>query len=175
MKLKTLRLPYILPVLKKIKLLQMKKTIFIVALFIGGLLFQTVNAQISVDLRVNIGTQPVWGPIGYDHVEYYYMPDIDVFYYVPRHQYIYLQRGSWTFATSLPYKYRSYDIYTGYKVVINEARPYRNAGFYRTKYSGYKNNHGQEVIRNSQDSRYFENKGHPQHGKWQKSRSNGKH
>jgi len=153
----------------------MKKTIFIVALFIGGLLFQTANAQVSVDLRVNIGTQPVWGPVGYDHVEYYYMPDIDVFYYVPRHQYIYLQRGSWVFAASLPYKYRSYDIYTGYKVVINEARPYRNAAVYRTKYSGYKNNRGQEIIRNSHDSRYFENKGHPEHSKWQKSRNKGKH
>lgn len=153
----------------------MKKTILIAALFLGGILFQTADAQVNVGLRVNIGTQPSWGPTGYDHVEYYYMPDIDVYYYVPRRQYIYLQGGNWLFSTSLPDRYRNYDIYSGYKVVVNEPRPYRNAEMYRTKYAGYKNNHGQEIIRNSHDSRYFENKGHPEHSKWQKSHHNGKH
>ena len=153
----------------------MKKTVLIVALLLGGLLFQTANAQITVSARINIGTQPAWGPVGYDYVEYYYIPDIDVFYYVPRHQYIYLQQGRWVFSTSLPFRYRSYNIYNGYKVVVNEPRPYRNAGFYRTKYSGYKNNRGQEIIRNSRDSKYFENKGHPEHSKWKKNHGKGNH
>jgi len=153
----------------------MKKTILIVALLVSGFVFQSVNAQVTVGLRVNIGTQPVWGPTGYDHVEYYYIPDIDVFYNVPRHQYVYMQQGRWMFSASLPFRYRSYDIYSGYKVVVNEPSPYRNAQFYRTKYSGYKNNHGQEIIRNSRDSRYFENKGHPEHAKWQRGRNNRNH
>lgn len=153
----------------------MKKAILIIALVLGGFVFQNVSAQVNVGLRVNIGTQPAWGPTGYDHVEYYYIPDIDVFYNVPRHQYVYMERGRWMFSSSLPFRYRSYDIYNGYKVVVNEDRPYRNAEMYRTKYSGYKNNHGQEVIRNSHDSRYFENRGHPEHNKWQRDHNNRKH
>ena len=144
----------------------MKKAILIVTLLIGGLLFQKADAQIRVRLNLNIGSQPVWGPVGYDHVEYYYMPDIDAFYYVPRQQYIYMERGRWMFTTSLPYRYRNFDLYSGYKVVINEPTPYRHAETYRTQYGSYKGNHSQEVIRNSHDSRYFENKNHPEHNKW---------
>jgi hypothetical protein len=80
----------------------MKKTILIIALLAGGLVVQTASAQFHVSLKVNVATQPVWGPVGYDHVEYYYMPDIDAYYYVPTHQYIYMQRGRWIFASSLP-------------------------------------------------------------------------
>ena len=75
----------------------MKKTILVVALLLGGLMFQKASAQLRVSFKVNIATQPVWGPVGYDHVEYYYMPDIDAYYYVPTRQYIYLQRGRWIF------------------------------------------------------------------------------
>ena len=56
----------------------MKKIILIVTILLGGFLFQTASAQIRVRLNLNIATQPVWGPVGYDHAEYYYMPDIDV-------------------------------------------------------------------------------------------------
>ena len=94
----------------------MKKTILAVALLIGGLVFQTASAQLRVRLNINISSQPVWGPTGYDHVEYYYMPDIDAFYYVPQRQYIYQQRGRWIFSTSVPYRFHDYDFNSGYKV-----------------------------------------------------------
>ncbi len=147
----------------------MKKTILVATLLLSGFLFQSANAQI----RVNIATQPIWGPVGYDHVEYYYMPDIDAFYSVPRRKYVYQQSGRWIFSTSLPLRYRSYDLYSGYKVVINDPNPYYHADTYRTKYLSYKNNHSQEVIRNSHDSRYFENKNHPEHNKWRGNGNNG--
>ena len=131
----------------------------------GGFAFQDANAQLRVSLKLNIATQPVWGPVGYDHVEYYYMPDIDAYYYVPTSQYIYLQSGRWIFASSLPSRFR-YDINTGYKVVINDRTPYRRPDVYRARYASYKGRHDQETIRNSHDSRYFENKNHPEHDKW---------
>jgi hypothetical protein len=55
-------------------------------------------------------------------------------------------------------------------VVINDdARPYRNAATYRSRYAEYKGgNRRQEAIRNSQDSKYFVNKNHPEHNKWVK-------
>lgn len=148
----------------------MKKGIFILALLLSSIISQTANAQVRVGVNINIGLQPVWGPVGYDHVEYYYLPDIDAFYYVPNRQYMYMQRGRWIFSTSLPYKYRNFDLYTGYKVVVNEPKPYNNYRMYREKYKGYKGNHSQEVIRNSHDPRYFENKGHPEYKNWKKDR-----
>ena len=145
----------------------MKKTVLIVAI-LSGFLFGTATAQLNVNVRANIGNQPVWGPVGYDHVEYYYMPDIDVYYYVPTHRYYYQQRGRWVYANSLPYRFHNYDIYNGYKVVINDRYPYRHAESYRAKYAEYKGHHDQEIIRNSRDARYYEIKDHPEHNNWKR-------
>ena len=145
----------------------MKKILLLSGFILGSILFQEASAQLRISIRANIGSQPVWGPSGYDRAEYYYLPEIDVFYNVSRRQYVYEQRGRWGFRASLPRQYRNYDLYSGYKVVVNDNRPYRNAGMYRTKYATYKNNHNQESIRNSKDSRYFKIKGHPEHNNWQ--------
>ncbi|MDP4284571.1 MAG: hypothetical protein Q8891_09115 [Bacteroidota bacterium] len=144
----------------------MKKTILFAAILLVSFMYQTATSQVRVGLNINLGVQPVWGPVGYDYADYYYMPDIDVFYNIPRRQYIYLQQGRWIFSASLPYRYRNFDLYTGYKVVVNDSRPYRHAQTYRTKYARYKGDHSQEAIRNSHDSRYFVNKDHPEHNKW---------
>jgi hypothetical protein len=149
----------------------MKKTIFVITLLLSSFAFKTASAQVRVGINANIGIQPQWGPEGYDYVNYYYMPDIDVFYNVPKRQYIYSERGRWIFANSLPPQYNNFDLYNSYKVVVNENRPYRNADSYRKKYAGFKGNRQQVVIRNSHDSRYFSNKSHPEHEKWQKERN----
>ena len=75
----------------------------------SGFAFQIVSAQVKVGFSVNIGTQPEWGPVGYDHVEYYYLP------------------------------------------------------------GGYKDRHDQEIIRNSNDSKYIKNKNNPGHRVWRQS------
>src|SRR5678809_1732815 len=94
----------------------MKKIILIATiLFIAAT--SNTQAQVKVGVNINIGSQPEWGPVGYDYVDYYYMPDIDVYYYVPSRQYIYLSNGRWIFATSLPVAYRHYNVYSGYKAV----------------------------------------------------------
>jgi len=149
--------------------LKMKKTLFASILMFSCFLFQSATAQVHMNLRVNIASQPAWGPVGYDYVDYYYLPDIDAYYYVPKSQYIYQEQGHWLFSAQLPARYNNYDIYNGYKVVVNRPTPYRYAQTYRTRYSGYKNRHDQGIIRNSQDSRYYQVKGHPQNNKWQKT------
>ncbi len=146
----------------------MKKSIVLAAFLFGLFAIEKTEAQVRVNMKLNIGSQPVWGPTGYDHVEYYYLPDIDAYYYVPRQQYVYLSRGRWVFASKLPRQCNNYDINTGYKVVINERNPYRNAAMYREKYGSYKGRHDQETIRNSHEPKYFENKNHPEHAKWKK-------
>lgn len=130
----------------------MKKITLISALFLSALLFKSADAQISVN--VNIGAQPAWGPVGYDYVENYYLPDIDVYYDVPAHQYVYLNNNVWVRSRALPARYANYNIYNGYKVVINEPRPWLRADVIRTKYVGYKGRRDQVIIRNSKDVKY---------------------
>jgi len=150
----------------------MKKLLFVFTLTLGGLFIQQASAQFRINLQANIGSQPVWGPTGYDHVEYYYLPDIDVYYYVPNHQYIYMDRGQWRFSNALPSRYSNYDFYNSYKVVINDRKPYLNSAQYREKYSQYRGNHDQQVIRNSHENKYFQNKDHPEHNNWRDDQDN---
>jgi hypothetical protein len=122
----------------------------------------TSNAQVS--LNVNIGAQPLWGPVGYEQANYYYLPDIDTYYNVPTRQYVYLQNGGWVFSNSLPYRHRSYNLYNGYKVVMNSPRPYRYYSSHKVKYARYRGYTGkQHSIRYSNNPRYYVVKGHPKH------------
>ncbi len=131
-------------------------------LLMTGLLLAGRQATAQVKVNINIGTQPLWGPVGYDEVEYYYLPDVEAYYYVPRRQFVYLSGGNWIFASSLPARYRTYDLYTGYKVVINEPRPYVHFTDHKVKYAKYKGAHGKQVIiRDSRDPKYYVVKGHP--------------
>lgn len=113
----------------------------------------TTYAQLSVS--INIGTQPTWGPTGYDRADYYYLPDVESYYSVQSRQFIYLSNGRWIYASSLPSRYSNYDLYSGYKVVVNRPRPYLNYNQDRVQYARYKNyGSRQEVIRDSRDVRY---------------------
>ncbi len=145
-------------------------------LIMAVLLSGVAAAQVRVTLNVNVDRQPVWGPTGYDHVEYYYLPDIDVYYNVPRHRFIYFEGGRWMDRTSLPPRYRDYDLYNSYKVVVNEPTPYRNNAAYQAKYRTDVGRHDQQNIRDSRDSRYFSNPSHPEHNTWvqQHRQENGK-
>jgi hypothetical protein len=139
------------------------KTLFLILLVVtGSVISRTATAQVNVN--INIGSQPAWGPVGYDYVEYYYLPDIEAYYYVPRRQFVYLSNGRWVFVTSLPSRYRSYNLYSGYKVVINQPRPYLNFKTHKVTYAKYKGNNGRQVIiRNSNNPKYYVVKGHPKY------------
>jgi len=130
----------------------MKKIILTAAIFFSLLTVKQANAQIS--LSINIGSQPEWGPVGYDHADYYYMPDIDTYYDVPAHQYVYLENNAWVRRASLPSRYSNYNVYNGYKVVVNERNPWTHNDVYRTKYASYRGRTGQTIIRDSRDARY---------------------
>ena len=117
---------------------------------------------------VNIGDQPVWGPTGYDRADFYYIPDVDSYYSVSEHQYIYRDGTSWRHGASLPSSYGNYDPYHSYKVVVNEDKPYQNNTSHQAKYGSFKGKRDQPVIRDSRDPKYFVNKEHPEHGNWEK-------
>lgn len=117
------------------------------------------TAQVKLNVNVNLGSQPAWGPAGYDYVEYYYLPDIGAYYYVPTRQFIYLNNGNWVYVNSLPSRYRSYNLYSGYKVVINEPKPYLQHSTYQVRYAKYKGTKGKQG-NNSSSNKYKTYKSH---------------
>lgn len=140
----------------------MKKIMILLVMVTGATLSQGSYAQVSVN--VNIGNQPIWGPTGYNYVDYYYLPDLDIYYYVPQQQWIYLSGNQWISAPTLPPQYRDYDLYRLHKVIINEPKPYLHNQTYRQRYTQFKGRYDQQAIRDSRDSKYFVIANHPQHG-----------
>ncbi|WP_259066063.1 hypothetical protein HDF24_03820 [Mucilaginibacter sp. X4EP1] len=131
----------------------MKKLFFAAAIIFGSLTVKVADAQVRIDLGLNIGAQPEWGPVGYDHAEYYYMPDIDAYYDVPRHQYVYFENNVWVHAGALPPRYH-FDRYHTYKVVVNEHNPWERHDAIRARYANYRGRHDQVIIRDSRDEHY---------------------
>lgn len=130
----------------------MKKIILTAVLFISCLSVKIANAQIS--LNINIGSQPAWGPTGYDRADYYYMPDIDSYYDVNAHQYVYQNNNVWVHTVNLPPRYSNYNVYNGYKVVVNERTPWVHNDVIRKKYVTYRGRHDQTIIRDSKEVKY---------------------
>jgi hypothetical protein len=132
----------------------MKKIILTAAIIIGCLSLKSTYAQVHISLGVNISNQPEWGPVGYDHADYYYVPDIGVYYDIPAHQYVYMDNNVWVRRTYLPERWRGYDLYHGYKVVLNQPRPWVHDVDIRARYVGYRGRRDQVIIRDSYDHRY---------------------
>ena len=100
----------------------------------------TIKSQVSVN--VNIGSPPLWGPVGYAESRYYYLPDVEAYYDVESSMFIYYGGGVWIHNAYLPGRYRNYDLYNGYKVVITDYRgndPYIHFHDHKVKYKkGYR-------------------------------------
>jgi hypothetical protein len=151
--------------------MKQSKLIFLLcALLLTGIAVSSINCMfpgtMNGSVGINISDQPVWGPEGYDHADYYYIPDIDSYYSVSERQYIYRDGPAWRHSATLPSTYSGYDPYHSYKVVINENNPYQNHESHQSKYGTFKGKKDQPVIRDSRDPKYFGNKDHPQHDKW---------
>jgi hypothetical protein len=162
------------------------KTLKLIALGIILFASSTIHAQVSVN--VNLGTAPAWGPSGYSNVDYYYLPDVEAYYDIRATQFIYLNGGTWTRSRYLPGQYRNYNLYNGYKVVLNDyhgSRPYSNFKSHKVKY--YKGYHGKpqksigsnrknnnKVYKSNGNNGNQNNGGHKE-GKGNNGHGNGKH
>jgi len=115
------------------------KTLKLLAIGIIVFFAGSVHAQVSVSL--NVGSPPMWGPVGYTDVQYYYLPDVQAYYDVNSSMFIYYSGNSWVHRSYLPSRYRNYDLYGGYKVVLNDYHgnsPYTHFREHRMKYKrGY--------------------------------------
>jgi hypothetical protein len=169
------------------------------SIIIGLLFFAASSAQAQVSVNVNIGTpQPVvvasprvvvvsppeWGPAGYDNMEYYYLPDIQVYYDIRLAQYIYFGGGKWIRSSRLPSYCRDYNLYNGYKVVLTDYHgnaPYTHFNAHKAKYyKGYKGkpqkNRGNYQVHNEDhDKRNNGNNGNHDNGNHGRHEGKGKH
>ena len=133
----------------------MKKLIFVLGLglIIGMANFNKAGAQVHVSINVDI--QPAWGPSGYNYAEFYYIPEINVYYDVVNHRYHYLNGRRWVSGAYLPMAYSYYDFYSLYKIVINGVRsPWRHNKNHVKLYSGYFYNYSQMPIFYVMEPRY---------------------
>lgn len=142
------------------------KKFFYLSLFVFSLAFINSNdAQAQISVNVNLGNQPMWGPVGHDYVRYYYMPEMDVYYNVDSRKYTYWRGNKWVTKSSLPGHYRNYDIYRTYKVVINDHSPWHKHKHYKGRYGRYAHTHNQVIIRDH---------GHG-HGRYENKRNHGRY
>lgn len=159
--------------------LLMKKLFYAAAIIAGLFTIGTAEAQVSIS--VNIGSQPSWGPAGYDYARYYYMPEYNMYYDVPAKCYVYYDNGGWIRRTSLPRKYRHYDFYRVHKVVINDRNPWRHHDRYRSRYGSSRgrqvsirdNHHGRSGYSFASERRVSREHSWSESKRYHKGRGNG--
>jgi hypothetical protein len=108
---------------------------------------QDMNQQVMQQDDYNqpaVVTPPEWAP-PYDNpagVQYYYMPDIECYYDVWHHEYVYMDNGSWVFSPVLPAIFAGYDLFHGHVVVLDRMvhRPWMHHELYASHYPRYYHN-----------------------------------
>lgn len=151
----------------------MKKLIAIAAMVFMGVAIAP-KAEAKINIQINIGNQPAWGPTGYDYAQFYYFPDYNFYYDISRGQYVVLNRNTWVYTQTIPAAYR-FNPYNAYKVVLNQNAPYRYNSTHIRTYAQYKGMGGRQMmIRDSRENKYYASKGHPMHSQWQKNNNNGR-
>jgi len=84
---------------------------------------------------------PTWAP-AYENpnqVQYYYLPDLEVYYDVWNHEFVYLEDGNWLFSATLPAVYGNYDLYGGHVVILDYRvhQPWMHHELYVSHYPRY--------------------------------------
>jgi hypothetical protein len=113
-------------------------------IIVGMVIFFTSAIQAQIDVRVQIGVPPPWGPASYSN-RYYYLPDVQVYYDIRSAMFIYQTGVTWIHSSSLPESNKNYDLYKGNKVVLTDYQgeePYSLFNEHKQKYGiGY---HGEQ-------------------------------
>jgi len=117
------------------------KKLLIISAIVGIVAVTSNQSHAQVSLNVNIGTQPAWVPAGYQNVDYYYLPEVHSYYYVPQRQFVYLNGNRWTRSRYLPGRYRGYNLHHGRKIVMYGNSPYRSYNTHRIRYANNYNHY----------------------------------
>ena len=132
----------------------------ILALIVAAFLPAGLSAQVHVGVQFNLGMQPAWAPVVHSHVEYYYIPAMEVYYHVPTRRYYFHDGVHWVHRSHVPHRYRHVDLHRVHKVVINEAHPWHRHPHYRTRYASYRDDHPRQGYREHRDRRHIEQRVH---------------
>jgi hypothetical protein len=85
---------------------------------------------------------PAWGPAGYTDVRYYYLPDVESYYDIYASQFVCYINGEWLHKNRLSNPNKNYDLYDGYKIVMEDyvgSAPYQFFQDQKLKYPvGYR-------------------------------------
>jgi len=123
----------------------MKKLLVLSAIAFGGLLYNTANAQIRVGVNLGLRAQPViynqpavpaTPAYGDGDDDYYYLPDLGVYYDVTDQCYFYFDGSEWISSAYLPGQYANYDWRNARRFEVRAFRPYLHDDFYRGRYNG---------------------------------------
>lgn len=148
---------------------------------LGLVLMLAGSAKSQISVRLNLGSPPQWAPVEHADSHYYYLPDVEAYYDVQSSMFIYLDGRRWIQRSYLPYRYRNYDLYSGYKVPMNNYHgntPYANFNEYKIKYSKGRNRVEQRTIgerpgRGDYGSRYNRENNQVNRGRYDKVNNRG--
>lgn len=84
----------------------------------------------------NTYARPDWALAYEPGVRYYYFPDIETYYDVTTGNFVYFNHGQWLYSSNLPPAYRGYDLYNGYRVVLDR-RVYQPWRYHQNYFSSY--------------------------------------
>ncbi|MCD8305717.1 MAG: hypothetical protein LUC49_03535 [Prevotella sp.] len=130
----------------------MKKFFAILAMFFA---LSAIPAQAQISININIGKQPSWGPSGYDYAQFYFIPELNIYYDVEAALFYYLSGSTWVGAKYLPLKYKKYDLSSMYKVVMNDVTtPWLNNKEHKKTYKNFINDRTQLPIRQTADAKH---------------------
>lgn len=111
-------------------------------LIFGVFIFFTFAIQAQESLDYNLVPPPSWGPAGYTDVRYYYLPDVESYYDIYASQFVCYINGEWLHRNSLSSPNKNYDLYDGYKIVMEDylgSAPYQFFQDQKMKYPiGYR-------------------------------------
>ena len=140
------------------------KTIKIAIL--GLFLMAATATQAQVSVNINIGNPPAWGPAGYTNMEYYYLPEIQSYYDVRTSQFLYFGGNRWVRSSRLPSRYRNYDLYNGYKVVLSDYHgrtPYVYHEKHKVRYHNGYHGPAQKHYHPRKEHKHYSHNKHRQH------------
>lgn len=158
----------------------MKKIALIFAIALGGILYNTADAQIRFHVGIRFGARPVYvpsrvvvaqpSPVAYTEPadydgddDFYYLPDADAYYSIPERCYYYNDGGAWVSSAYLPDAYRNFDWRNARRFEVRAPRPYLHNDYYRAKFNGRDfNEHWNE---RSYDHRGYVNSYHEDYGR----------
>ena len=111
------------------------KTLFVsLVLSMGLFIASSASAQVHNNVGMRNG----------HHADYYYLPDIDMYYYIPGEQFVYFSDNHWIFSRHLPSAYHDYDFAHGRRIYVNGMNPYMHHDVHIQLY-GHENGHHEVV------------------------------